>query len=192
VQIGVETDYLSSLSALFDPNVVERVIDAYWKEDGEEPNTYTIDLVWKLQSIARQTNSLDDAALERIDELRFQLETYRRNGLTDENFELIRRVLSGPIWSEVIRLPYRLMDEARALREQAPVKAALRAQLAVAVGLLTVAPVRCGNLVRTRLGENLNRPEGPDTPFWLVFPHYDVKNSMKLEFPLKANLTRAH
>jgi integrase len=189
VQIGVETDHLSSLSALFDPNVVERVIDAYWKEDGEEPNTYTIDLVWKLQSIARQTNSLDDAALERIDELRFQLETYRRNGLTDENFELIRRVLSGPIWSEVIRLPYRLMDEARALREQAPVKAALRAQLAVAVGLLTVAPVRCGNLVRTRLGENLNRPEGPDTPFWLVFPHYDVKNSMKLEFPLKANLT---
>jgi len=81
------------------------------------------------------------------------------------------------------------MAEARALREQAPVKAALRAQLAVAVGLLTVAPVRCGNLVRTRLSENLNRPEGPDAPFWLVFPHYDVKNRIKLEFPLKENLT---
>ena len=43
--------------------------------------------------------------------------------------------------------------------------------------------------VRTRLGENLNRPEGPDAPFWLVFPHYDVKNRIKLEFPLKGNLT---
>jgi integrase len=189
VQIGVKIEQLSSLSALFDPNVVDRVIDAYWKENGEEPNTYTIDLVWKLQSIARQSNCLDDDALERIDDLRFQLETYRRNGLTDDNFELIRRVLSGPIWSEVVRLPYRLMAEARTLREHAPVKAALRAQLAVAEGLLTVAPVRCGNLVRTRLGENLNRPEGPDAPFWLVFPHYDVKNRIKLEFPLKANLT---
>jgi integrase len=189
VQIGVETEQLTCLSALFDPDVVDQVIDAYWRENGEEPNTYTIDLVWKLQSIARQANCLDEIALERIDDLRFQLETYRRNGLTDDNFELIRRVLSGPIWSEVVRLPYRLMAEARALREQAPVKAAILAQLAVAVGLLTVAPVRCGNLVRTRLGENLNRPEGPDGPFWLVFPDYDVKNRIRLEFPLKANLT---
>src|SRR5215218_1082745 len=189
VQVGVAVDQLTNLSALFDPDVVERVLDAYWQENGEEPTTYTIDLAWKLISVARQTKSLDDTALERLDDLRFQLETYRRSGLTDEDFALVRRVLSGPIWSQVVRLPGRLMEEARALREHAPVKAALRAQLAVAVGLLSVAPVRCGNLVRARLEENLIRPAGQGTPFWLVFPDYDVKNRIRLEFPLSQALT---
>jgi hypothetical protein len=81
------------------------------------------------------------------------------------------------------------MAEAKALQDHAPVKAALRAQLAVAVALLTVAPVRLQNLVRIRLEENLIRPAGPDEPYWLVFPHYDVKNRVKLEFLLDEHVT---
>jgi integrase len=188
-RIGIAPGQLDSLGTLFSPDTVVQVIEAYWTKDGEEPGTYTIDLGWKVTSIARQTQCLDDAALEKLDELRFELESYRREGMTETNLNLVREVLSGPIWSEVIRLPYRLMEEARRLRSYAPVKAALRAQLAVAIGLLTVAPVRCGNLVRTRIGENLIRPAGPNSPFWLVFPHYDVKNRIKLEFPLSPNLT---
>jgi site-specific recombinase XerD len=43
--------------------------------------------------------------------------------------------------------------------------------------------------VRISLEENLIRPTGPEGPFWLVFPHYDVKNRVKLEFPLDAHGT---
>jgi hypothetical protein len=82
------------------------------------------------------------------------------------------------------------MQEARDLQDQAPVKAALRAQLAVAIGILTVAPVRLGNLARIRLEENLIRPAGPLSPYWLVFPNYDVKNRVRLEFTLKERLTK--
>ena len=89
-----------------------------------------------------------------------------------------------------MRLPALLMQEARDLRQQAPVKAALRAQLAVAIGILTVAPVRLGNLARIKLEENLIRPAGPLSPYWLVFPNYDVKNRVKLEFDLKERLTK--
>ncbi len=98
--------------------------------------------------------------------------------------------MTASVWTEVLRVPARLMQEARDLKEQAPVKAALRAQLAVAIGILTVAPVRLGNLARIRLEENLIRPAGPLSPYWLVFPNYDVKNRVKLEFGLKERLTK--
>jgi integrase len=50
--------------------------------------------------------------------------------------------------------------------------------------------VRLKNLIEISLEENLIRPAGPDHPYWLVFPDYDVKNRVKLEFPLDADLTR--
>ena len=94
-----------------------------------------------------QTGCLDEAALERLDDMRASLEFYRRDGLTEKNLAVIRQVLSGDVWSEVVNLPAALMAQARLLREQAPVKAAVTAQIAVAIGILTFAPVRLGNLV---------------------------------------------
>jgi hypothetical protein len=82
------------------------------------------------------------------------------------------------------------MREARELREKAPIKAALLARRAVAIGILTIAPVRLGNLTRIKLEENLIRPAGPLSPYCLVFPNYDVKNRVKLEFVLKERLTK--
>ena len=59
----------------------------------------------------------------------------------------------------------------------------------MAVAIETAAPVRASNLAAIRLGENLIKPGGPDTPYWLVFPDYDVKNRVDLEFPLNASVT---
>ena len=69
-------------------------------------------------------------------------------------------MLSGDVWREVVKLPAALMAQARLLREQAPVKAAVTAQLAVAIGILIFAPVRLGNLVQIRLDHNLIKPGG--------------------------------
>jgi integrase len=190
VRIGVPIEELTSFSRLLDPDLVERVIDSYREKDGGEPRTYTIDLGWKLLSIARQTGCLDDDALERLDDLRATLEEYRQDGLTEKNLAVIRQVMTASVWGEVLRVPARLMQEARELRGHAPVKAALRAQLAIAIGILTVAPIRLGNLARIRLEENLIRPSGPLSPYWLVFPNYDVKNRVRLEFDLKERLTK--
>jgi hypothetical protein len=68
------------------------------------------------------------------------------------------------------------------LAEHAPVKAAVPAQIAVAIAILTFAPIRLGNLVRTRLDDNLTKPGGIDKPYWLVFPDYDVKNGCRSSF----------
>ena len=70
-----------------------------------------------------------------------------------------------------------------------PVRAAVTAQIATAIGILTAAPVRLGNLTATRLGTNLIKPDGPESNYWLVFPEYDVKNRVRLEYPLERYLT---
>jgi integrase len=188
VRIGTPIENLKSLAALVHPDVAEPVLDAYWKNNGAEPNVYTIDLAWKLLSLARQTG-LDEAAIERLDDIRAALEEHRHGGLTGKNLALIRQVLTEGIWSEVVSLPNALMRQARADQAHAPVKAAVTAQLAVAIAILSFAPVRLANLVSIELGKNLIKPGGPDSPFWLIFPHYDVKNRVDLEFTFDESLT---
>ena len=189
VRLGVSTGALTSLAALLDPNVVERVIAAYWQKNGEEPKTGTIDLGWKVLRMARETRCLDQAALDRLDEIRVALEQHRREGLTAKNMKLVRQALTDGVWSEVVSLPNLLMQQARLAKDHAPVKAAVAAQLAAAVAILTFAPIRLGNLSKIELGQNLIKPGGPNTPYWLVFPNYDVKNRVDLNFKFDQPLT---
>jgi len=121
--------------------------------------------------------------------MRAALEEYRPVGLTEKNMAVIRQVLSSDAWRLVVRLPWQLMREANAIRDRAPVKAAGLAQLAIAIGILTVFPIRLGNLGAICIGDNLIRPGGPETPYWLVFSRYDVKNRIQLETVFDADLT---
>jgi len=189
VSIGIPIDSLTSFRELLDSNVVERVFDAYWKDSGEHPSIYLIELSSLLLSIARDTRSLDEAAISRLDDMRAALEEYRPVGLTEKNMAVIRQVLSSDVWRLVVRLPWQLMREANAICDRAPVKAAGLAQLAIAIGILTVFPIRLGNLGAIRIGDNLIRPGGPETPYWLVFSRYDVKNRIQLETVFDADLT---
>jgi integrase len=83
-----------------------------------------------------------------------------------------------------------MMKSAQADLSHSPVRAGVRAQIAVAIAILSVAPVRLENLTHIRLGFNLIKPDGPESNYWLVFPDYDVKNRVKLEYPLPTYLTR--
>jgi integrase len=189
VRLGVPINSLTSLAALLHPDVVEPVIEAYWQKNGSEPKVFTIDLGSKLLGIARQIGGLDQAAIDRLDEIRAALEDYRRSGLTPKNLQLIRQVLTEGIWSEVVSLPSVLMQQARLAKDHAPIKAAVTAQLAVAIAILTFAPIRVSNLMGIELGKNLIKPGGLNSPYWLVFEHYDVKNRVDLNFKFDQPLT---
>ena len=84
VRLGFPLESLTSLTALLNPDVVEKVLDAYWQKNGKEPKTDTIDLGWKLLRMARETGCLDHAALKRLDEISATLEQHRHEGLTAE------------------------------------------------------------------------------------------------------------
>ena len=117
---GVPITQLTSLKALLDPEVAGTIIDAYWKADGEEPSTYTIDLGSRFLSMARELGCFDEEALEQLEEIRDSLEIYRRDGMTPKNLAVIRQVLSGDVWIRVVNLPAVLMKQARLLRTRRP------------------------------------------------------------------------
>jgi integrase len=189
VEQGIPIERLDSLTAMLQPDVVEKVLHAYWEQNGEEPRTFTIDMGWKILSVARETKCLSETDLAKLDDMRAALEEHRRKGLTDKNLAVVRQVLTAGVWDEVINLPKAMIAKARLLHYQAPVKAAVTAQLATAIAIFTFAPIRLGNLIRIRLEENLIRPGGIDSPYWLVFPHYDVKNRVPLQFKLLPELS---
>jgi integrase len=188
VRVGIPMERLSSLAALVHPDVAEPVINAYWHQNGDEPKIFTIELASKLLALARRAG-LDKCAIERLDDIRATLEEHRHGGLTDENLAVVRKVLTPGVWKSVVSLPTQLMRDARARLPDAPIKAALTVQIAVAISILSFAPIRLGNLVAVKLDENLIRPGGPGSPFWLTFPHYDVKNRVRLEFPFDDEIT---
>src|SRR5262249_19851427 len=154
---------------LLAPEIVDRVLDGEWEQNGSEPKTSTIDLAKKLVAVARSAGCLSTERLGELDDKRAALEQYRKEGLTPKNLKLIRQVLNSEVWARVINCPDDLMRRARSLKDQAPVKAAVTAQIAVAVAILTSAPVRAANLVSIRLGENLIKSGGADAPYLLVF-----------------------
>jgi hypothetical protein len=82
--------------------------------------------------------------------------------MTDKNIALLRQVLTPGVWSNVVKLPFVMMAEARRQQQHAPTRAAVTAQLAVGIGILSVAPIRIGNLTAVQLGKNLSKPGGPN------------------------------
>ena len=170
------------------PDRVEIIIEHYWEKNGQKPTLYTIDLASKLLALAR-SEALSEADIARLDEIRIALEQYRSTGLTEKNRTLIRQIAQSDVWREVVRLPQKLMAEATANRKTKPIRAAVTAQLAIAILILIRAPIRMQNLASIRIGLNLVRPGGPGAPYMLVFPDYDVKNGVPLEFEFDEDTT---
>jgi hypothetical protein len=190
VRIGIPIKKLDSLRAMLRPNVAERILDSYWAKNGEMPKLYTIDLARRFLAIARETKCLNDKDCEKLHRIWRRLYDERPpEGLTDKNLEFLRKVLSPGAWGRVVRLPFAMMEEARRQRH-APTRAAVIAQLAVAIAILAVAPVRLANLTSIRLGSNLNKPDGPNSNYWLHYTPESTKNNVRLQFVFKEYLTQ--
>jgi integrase len=181
---------LTSISALLEPSVVRRVLDSYWREDGPQPETYTADLPWRLYVVARETGRLNEAELDELAEMRADMGRGRRGGVTLKNRRLIRQIKTTDVLDKGGRLTRAAHGRGAPRAGSRPLKAAVKAQVAVAIAMLTFAPVRIGNLVSTRLEDNLTRFGGPDGRFYLHYPEYEVKNRVDLEFSFDSELTK--
>ena len=182
VATGISIEGLISLKALLHPDVVKPTIEAYLDRNGETAKGYTIDLTWKLASIAK-TIGAPPESIEYLDEIWSRLEHERGPVLTQKNQHIIRSVLMTDVWGKVCALPQQMMGEAKRLLNSAPRKAVPLATTAVQIQVLTRAPIRIGNLLAIRLGVNLKRDLDTET-YRLHFSDYDTKNRVDLDFTL--------
>ena len=151
VKVGVPIETLTSLRAMIDPDVAEKNLRGYWTDDQDSPTTYTINLGCRFIGIAHAIEGFDQIALRRLGDLQFAMEDTRRRNDGEEPRPDPARAYG---WRLVPRREFAGAVDATGPSAAAspPVRAAVMAQIAVAIAILTVAPIRLGNLASIRRG----------------------------------------
>jgi integrase len=109
----------------------------------------------------------------------------RRKGLTEKNRERLRRLRDPETQLSLLRLPRNLLE--KAAHERHPVKAARLAEVALAIAILTIAPIRLKNLASLEITRHFDRTSG--ARIYLVIPEVEVKNGKPLEFELSERVS---
>jgi integrase len=152
----------------------------FLERSGGSSTTAIADLAGALKAIARHHVGLQTAQLDRMAAIIRRLSVGRR-GQTEKNRARLLHFNDPANVIALLRLPEKLMGIAS--RNRNPRAGALQAQIAVAIEILTVAPIRLGNLTNLDLEQNLIRP-GRGKQWHIFFPASEVKNREPLEYAL--------
>ncbi len=183
VKQGVPAETLRSLADLVSPSTARLILDHYLAKKNGEIVTFTIDMAERLCAIARVYVRAPQAQIQVLERYCAKLRTKRRPGLTKKNTAVIRTFKNPENRNRLKILPGRLFDEALAERG-APIKAAVKAEIALAIQILLLAPMRVANLAALNLEKNLIRVGRIEPVYHLVIPPEEVKNEEPLEYPL--------
>jgi integrase len=183
VKQGVPVESLRSLADLVAPSTVRHILEHYLAKKNGEIVTFTIDMAERLHTIARVYVRTPEAQLQTLERYCAKLRKKRRLGLTEKNKAVIRAFKDPANRNRLKALPAQLFDLALAER-RAEIQAAVKAEIALAIQILLVAPMRLANLAALNLETNLVRVGGPEPTYHLVIPSEDVKNEEPLEYPL--------
>lgn len=183
IKSGLPIERIRSLSDLVAPSTVKSVLECYLPANGEAPRVFVSNLCGLLTSIAMRWSKLTDEDIAKLKEYRRRLDRERAPGLTPKNMAVIRAMQDPTSRQRLLRLPHVLMEEAQGPNMSLH-RAAVRAQIALALLILIHAPMRIGNLVALSLEDNVLEPAGPAGPVHLYIPAEGVKNHQPLEYPL--------
>ena len=183
VKQGVGAEALRSLADLVSPSVVRLILEHYLAKKGGKIVIFTIDMAERLHSIARVYVKAPEMQIQALERYCVKLRGKRRPGLTAKNMAVIRKFKSPENRGRLKGLPGQLFHEALAERD-APIQAAVKAEIALAIQILLVAPMRLANLAALNLEKNVVQVGGNEPTYHLVIPPEDVKNEQPLEYPL--------
>jgi integrase len=190
VEAGTDPSSITTLDYLFEPPVFQAILERYCKDDAAEtPRPTAYNLARTLIGLARQRLGSSPGALKRIAELH----RLRRclgpqpQGLTEKNRRLLRDLSDPATLARLLLLPERLAAWApRSTQARGP----LAMELAVAVAILLVAPMRISNLAGLHLKQHLVRPGGSGSLWLIDIPPEQVKNEVRLLYELSQRVTK--
>jgi integrase len=177
---GRDPATLTSLGDLVEIEAFKTGLRFFLDREGGKPTTAIADLASSLKAIARHHVRVETQHLDLMGSIIRRLAS-GRHGLTEVNRKRLRPFDDRRNIEALLTLPAKLMREAAKCRN--PHRAAVRAQLAAAIEILTMAPLRMRNLVNLDLERNLVRP-GQSRALYIVIGASEVKNQEPLEYPL--------
>ena len=143
VRRGRDPATISSLRDLVEIETYREGLRFFIERQGNKSTTAIFALAGALTAIAQHHLGLDKAHLDRMAAINKRLDVGPRR-LTDKNRALLRQFDDPASVAALLGLPQKLIGIAGRTRN--PRTAALLAQLAVAIEILTMAPIRLGNL----------------------------------------------
>jgi len=183
VKGGVAIEDLRSLGDLVSPPTVRLILEHYVAKKNGDIVSFTINLGERLYAIARLYVKAPKAQIQALEKYCKKLRKKSRSGMTPKNMAVIRHAKDPKNRQSLKALPGRLFDQTLAERD-APIQAAVKAEMALAIQILLVAPMRLANLAALHLEKNVVRVGGLEPTYHLVIPPEDVKNEEPLEYPL--------
>lgn len=178
---------LNSLADLVSPDAVKAILQDYLSRFNDEPSQYIRDLAKMLLQIAKHWVRVDADQLESLKDIRRRLGS-DRSGLTEKNETTLRQFDSDRNVLLFLDLPSKLFSTAKKAPKD-DLRAAIKAQIGLALAILTVAPLRMHNLIGLRLDHHIIRPGGPKGPVHIVIPANETKAGEPIEYPLPADTT---
>ena len=179
---GERAEELVGLRALITPERVKKALRFFLDRNGGKPSVQAHEMAWLAITIARHWLKLDE---EEIRELRGWAKKLRpnRKGLTQKNEDRLRQFRDEKVLRALFKLPDKILAEE--LREVPDSRSALRIQTALAIAILSVAPIRIENLRALDLDVHFVGAFSEKAPVLQIrIKAQDVKNDVDLAYPV--------
>lgn len=184
---GHDRERLRSLEDLVAVESVKEILRHYLTQNEPRSPAFLNNFAQTLFSIAKEWVQVDEPLLEGLRNVRRRLPPVP-TGMTEKNRGMLRQFEESETRRRLLLLPQQLLAETRKAGANSE-RAAIKAQLAVAIELLLMAPIRMSNLIAIRVGRELVRQGAHGQPYRLVFEPADTKNAEPIEFELPAELS---
>jgi integrase len=185
VHKGVAAEQLRALADCLSLDHLKLGLNFYLERRHNTTSSTVHAMATMLTSVARHWLKADDKTLAVMRKVAAKLRV-RNTGLTQKNRDRLRALHDPETVKRLLQLPQVLEREAERKRVSEQRRRIL-AQMAVAIEILLLAPVRIGNLAAIHLDRNLRRV---GKVYQLVIDAADVKNSQTLEFELQEQTCR--
>ncbi len=188
VESGVKPTAVTSLSDLVSPENFKRILRQRHTTVGGRENVFNRDLARALVEIARQWVKVDAGMLAELRRLASKV-PMPMSGLTDKNKRVLRQFDDPAALRRLYAFPSRLWAEVKR-DAKADFRTLVKAQAALAVGLLCYMPVRLQNLAALTFDVHLFLHEAPGATSSLELSAAEVKNRREMAFDIPPHLAK--
>lgn len=182
--------HVTTLAALVQPEHAKQILMAFLPAHAQDsPSAFVRGLATTLVTVARQWVKPDSASLSELRRLQQRLGR-PSTGLTAKNRNLMRQLEDPRLLRKLLILPDGLRKQAVTAR-LSPSRRLQKVQLALAIDLLLVAPMRLRNLAMLQLDRQVVWPTGREGTVYITLTGHETKNDQPLEYPLSDGLRDA-
>jgi len=180
---GWQFEQLQGLNDLVKIEALEVILDDLWAGGTGEDCGHHYNRTRLLKAIAKHWAHSDQKTLELLKEAERAFHS-KPDGLSDRNRAKLRQFTDDENIRRLVNLPNNILKNINPLTPN--LTDAIEIQSALAVSILLVAPVRAKNLAAIDLTLHVHRVSANNC--YLIFPDFEVKNKVKLEYPLPPSM----